>query len=132
MRSVDRWRLCQIVMLSPHGGNENVPRITADDLVLKLDIQIVHLSPSRAAIVLVAKILEAQGVLCRACEADTSNMMALRPDLVAVDRIRLAHSNYMLEASNVVGFTKRSFRNCLEALGMGRSGRHGMLIPAAT
>jgi len=53
--------------------------------------------------VAIAKILETQGGLQHACEAETSMMMAIRPDLVAVDRIPLAKANTTPDVSDIAG-----------------------------
>jgi creatinine amidohydrolase len=91
--SVLRHGFSKIVLLNAHGGNENALRAITDDLTPKLGVPIVQFTYWYAAAVPIAKILETQGGLSHACEAETSMMMAVRPDLVAVDRIPLAKAN---------------------------------------
>jgi creatinine amidohydrolase len=93
VRSVLRHGFRKIVLLNAHGGNENALRSITDDLTPKLGVPIVQLTYWYAAAVAIAKILETQGGLSHACEAETSMMMAVRPELVAEDRIPLAKSN---------------------------------------
>ena len=93
VRSIQRHGFTRIVLLNAHGGNENALRAITDDLTPKLRIPIVQFTYWYAAAVPIAKILEKQGGLTHACEAETSMMMAARPGLVAVDRIPLARSN---------------------------------------
>jgi creatinine amidohydrolase len=93
VRSILRHGFKKIVLLNAHGGNENALRAITDDLTPKLGIPIVQFTYWYAAAVPIAKILETQGGLSHACEAETSMMMAVRPDLVAEDRIPLAKSN---------------------------------------
>jgi creatinine amidohydrolase len=93
LRSVLRHGFRKIVLLNAHGGNENALRSITDDLTPKLGVPIVQLTYWYAAAVAIAKILETQGGLSHACEAETSMMMAVRPELVAEDRIPLAKSN---------------------------------------
>jgi creatinine amidohydrolase len=93
VRSVLRHGFKKIVLLNAHGGNENALRAITDDLTPKLGVPIVQLTYWYAAAVAIAKILETQGGLSHACEAETSMMMAVRPELVAEDRIPLAKSN---------------------------------------
>jgi creatinine amidohydrolase len=93
VRSVLRHGFRKIVLLNAHGGNENALRAITDDLTPKLGVPIVQLTYWYAAAVAIAKILETQGGLSHACEAETSMMMAVRPELVAEDRIPLAKSN---------------------------------------
>jgi creatinine amidohydrolase len=93
VRSVLRHGFSKIVLLNAHGGNENALRSITDDLTPKLGVPIVQFTYWYAAAVAIAKILETQGGLSHACEAETSMMMAVRPELVAEDRIPLAKSN---------------------------------------
>ena len=93
VRSVLRHGFRKIVLLNAHGGNENALRAITDDLTPKLRVPIVQFTYWYAAAVPIAKILETQGGLSHACEAETSMMMAVRPELVAEDRIPLAKSN---------------------------------------
>jgi creatinine amidohydrolase len=103
VRSVARHGFRRIVLLNAHGGNENALRAITDNLTPKLGVPIVQFTYWYAAAVAIAKILETQGGLQHACEAETSMMMAVRPDLVAVDRIPLAKSNTTPDVSDVVG-----------------------------
>jgi creatinine amidohydrolase len=103
IRSILRHGFRRIVLLNAHGGNENALRTIADDLTPKLGVPIVQFTYWYAAAVAIAKILETQGGLQHACEAETAMMMAVRPDLVAEDRIPLAKSNATPDLSDVVG-----------------------------
>ena len=93
VRSVARHGFRRIVLLNAHGGNENALRTITDDLTPKLGLPIVQFTYWYAAAVAIAGILEQQGGLSHACEAETSMMMAVRPELVAVDRIPRARVN---------------------------------------
>jgi creatinine amidohydrolase len=103
VRSVLRHGFRRIVLLNAHGGNENALRTIVDDLTPKLGVPIVQFTYWYAAAVPIAKILETQGGLQHACEAETSMMMAVRPELVATDRIPLARSNTTPDISDVAG-----------------------------
>lgn len=103
VRSVLRHGFRRIVLLNAHGGNENALRTITDDLTPKLGVPIVQFTYWYAGAVPIAKILETQGGLQHACEAETSMMMAVRPDLVATDRIPLAKSNTTPDVSDVAG-----------------------------
>jgi creatinine amidohydrolase len=103
IRSVLRHGFRRIALLNAHGGNDNALRTITDDLAPKLGVPIVQFTYWYAAAVAIAKILETQGGLQHACEAETSMMMAVRPDLVATDRIPLAKSNATPDLSDVVG-----------------------------
>lgn len=103
VRSVIRHGFKRIVLLNAHGGNENALRTITDDLTPRLGVPIVQFTYWYAAAVAIAKILETQGGLQHACEAETSMMMAIRPDLVATDRIPLAKANTTPDTSDVAG-----------------------------
>jgi creatinine amidohydrolase len=93
VRSVLRHGFRRIVLLNAHGGNENALRTITDDLTPKLGVPIVQLTYWYAAAAAIAGVLEHQTGLSHACEAETSMMLAVRPDLVARDRIPLAQAN---------------------------------------
>lgn len=103
VRSVLRHGFKRIVLLNAHGGNENALRTITDDLTPRLRAAIVQFTYWYAAAVPIAKILETQGGLSHACEAETSMMMAVRPDLVALDRIPLAKANTTPTVDDLVG-----------------------------
>lgn len=103
IRSVLRHGFKRIVLLNAHGGNENALRTITDDLTPRLGVPIVQFTYWYAAAVAIAKILETQGGLQHACEAETAMMMAVRPELVATDRIPLAKANTTPDISDVVG-----------------------------
>jgi creatinine amidohydrolase len=103
VRSILRHGFKRIALLNAHGGNENALRTITDDFTPRFRASIVQFTYWYAAAVQIAKILETQGGLQHACEAETSMMMAVRPDLVATDRIPLAKSNTTPDVSDVVG-----------------------------
>ena len=102
-RSVLRHGFKRIVLLNAHGGNENALRTITDDLTPKLGVPIVQFTYWYAAAVAIAKILETQGALMHACEAETSMMLAVRPELVAMDRVGMAKANSTPDVGDVVG-----------------------------
>ena len=102
-RSVLRHGFKRIVLLNAHGGNENALRTITDELTPKLGVPIVQFTYWYAAAVAIAKILETQGALMHACEAETSMMLAVRPELVAMDRVGLAKANSTPDVADVVG-----------------------------
>jgi len=92
-RSLVRHGFRRIVLLNAHGGNENALRNLTDGLTPKLEVPIVQFTYWHAAAPRIAEILETQTALMHACEAETSMMMAARPELVVADRIPLAKAN---------------------------------------
>ncbi|HEX4171486.1 MAG TPA: creatininase family protein [Acetobacteraceae bacterium] len=102
-RSVLRHGFQRIVLLNAHGGNENALRTITDELTPKLGLPIVQFTYWYAAAAAIAKILETQGGLMHACEAETSMMLAVRSELVAMDKVGLARANSTPEIGDVVG-----------------------------
>jgi creatinine amidohydrolase len=103
VKSVVRQGFRRIALLNAHGGNENALRTIVDDLTPKLGVPIIQFTYWYAAAVAIGKILETQGGLQHACEAETAMMKAVRPELVAEDRISLAKSNTTPDLSDLVG-----------------------------
>jgi creatinine amidohydrolase len=102
-RSVLRHGFKRIVLLNAHGGNENALRTITDDLTPRLGVPIVQFTYWYAATAAIAEILETQTALSHACEAETSMMLAVRPELVAMDRVGLAKANSTPDVASVVG-----------------------------
>ncbi|MEO8714387.1 MAG: creatininase family protein [Acetobacteraceae bacterium] len=86
-RSVVRHGFRRIALSNSHGGNVNALRTLTDDLTVKLKVPIVFFTYAEAVQPVIAKLLTTQGGVRHACEAETAIMLALRPDLVATDRI---------------------------------------------
>lgn len=103
IRSVLRAGFRRIALLNGHGGNENGLRVITDELTPKLGVPIVQFTYWYAAAEPIAAILETQKGLLHACEAETAMMMAVRPELVAEDRIAMAKVNYTSEVEDLVG-----------------------------
>lgn len=103
VKSVLRHGFRRIVLLNAHGGNENALRSIADDLTPKYGVPIVQFTYWYAAAEAIGQILDTQRGLQHACEAETAMMMAVRPDLVAEDRIPLAKANTTPDVGDVVG-----------------------------
>ncbi len=103
-RSLVRHGFRRIVLFNAHGGNDNALRTITDELSPRLAVPILQFTYWHAAAEPIARILEEQTALRHACEAETSMMMALRPELVAHDRIGLvAAANRTAEVKELVG-----------------------------
>ena len=92
-RSIKRHGFRRIVLMNGHGGNENALRTITEELTPKLGVPIIQFTYWLAAAPRIAEILETQTALQHACEAETSMMMAVRPELVSNERIALARAN---------------------------------------
>ena len=102
-RSLVRHGFKRIVLLNAHGGNDNALRSLTDELSPKLGVPIVQFTYWDASADVIGAILEKQPQVQHACEAETAMMMAVRPDLVATDRIPLAKANRTPDAPEIVG-----------------------------
>ena len=102
-QSLVRHGFKRIVLLNGHGGNDNALRVACDELSTRLAVPLVQFTYWYAAAEPIARLLETQQELRHACEAETSMMMALRPELVDEDRIKLANVNTTPEVEDIVG-----------------------------
>jgi creatinine amidohydrolase len=87
VRSVARNGLGRILLLNGHGGNMSALNALVGELSVELGLPIAlatYWIPARQAF---AEILEEQPSVAHACEAETSMLLALRPDLVAMAKL---------------------------------------------
>lgn len=89
-RSLVRHGFKRLVLLNGHGGNDNALRCITDDLTPKLGVPIIQFTYWHPSADVIAANLDAQPALLHACEAETAMTMALRPELVAKERIPTA------------------------------------------
>ncbi|NOG73042.1 creatininase family protein [Roseicella sp. DB1501] len=90
-RSAARHGFRRVMLLNGHGGNAEAVMVAASEFTIALGIKVAagtywHMVPE-----VIAPILERQSGLMHACEAETSMMLALRPDSVRLDRLAEAH-----------------------------------------
>lgn len=93
----------RIVLLNGHGGNDNGLRVIADELASILKISVVQFTYWHAAVQPIAALLERQKRLQHACEAETSMLMALRPELVVCDQFAAAEVPCTKHTEELVG-----------------------------
>jgi creatinine amidohydrolase len=102
-KSLVRHGFKRIVLFNSHGGNDNALRTLTDELAPKLGVPITQLTYWLAAADEIGAILDTQPNVGHACEAETAMMMAVRPELVANDRIAMAKANKTPDAEDIVG-----------------------------
>jgi creatinine amidohydrolase len=111
-RSLLRHGFRRILLLNGHGGNEAALTVIVGELTLEFDAPIATVTYWKAAAKAFADILERQKTVRHACEAETSMMLALAPDLVDTGRLSEAKGPSHPEFDQVVGegaFRWRSF-----------------------
>jgi len=101
--SLVRHGFQRIVLLNGHGGNDNGLRVIADELAYILKVSVVQFTYWHAAVQPIAALLERQKRLQHACEAETSMLMALRPELVATDQLAAAEVPCTKHTEELVG-----------------------------
>ena len=81
-RSLVRHGFRQVLLLNGHGGNIAALTVVVNELAVELDAPIATTTYFVLAQPAIAKILETQGAVRHACEAETSMVLALVPELV--------------------------------------------------
>lgn len=89
-RSVARHGFRRIVLVNGHGGNTEAIATAAIELTKALGVPVVGVTYWQANADTFAAILETQANVEHACEAETSMMLALRPDCVRPGNIARA------------------------------------------
>ncbi len=99
-RSVLTAGFRRIVIVNGHGGNMHALAAFTGELTRELSVPIATTTYFMEAAAEQAQILEDQNGVMHACEAETSMMMAIHPELVNASRLEAAHGpNLDLTAS---------------------------------
>jgi creatinine amidohydrolase len=98
-RSLLRHGFRRVLLLNGHGGNVAGLRVVVDEL-RTLDMRLMTATYWTIDPLAIADLLERQSGVQHACEAETSMVMALRPDLVDESRFEEARH---IEAGQVAG-----------------------------
>jgi creatinine amidohydrolase len=91
-RALQRHGFGRVLLLNGHGGNEAGLRVIVDQLSPAFEGLVACASYWHLAALQFAEILERQPGVQHACEAETSMVLALRPELV--DRTRFAEASF--------------------------------------
>lgn len=114
-RSLTRHGFRNILLLNGHGGNIAALTVAVNELAPALDAPIATATYWLLAQQEFAKILERQANVRHACEAETSMVLALRPDLVDMSMAAEAVGPTSPELIDIIGTTAahrwQSFRS---------------------
>jgi creatinine amidohydrolase len=107
-RALERHGFGRILLLNGHGGNEAALHLIVEQLSPHCEAVLATASYWHLARLEFAEILERQSGVQHACEAETSMVLALRPELV--DRARFAEARFEEGKSPATGVYRwRSF-----------------------
>src|SRR5215831_6356891 len=111
----------RIVIVNGHGGNMQALAAFSGELTRELDAPVATTTYFMEGAAEQAKILEDQNGVMHACEAETSMMMAVHPELVNRSRLEAAHGpNFDLTASLIPSL--KTFRTFAELTSSGVAG----------
>jgi creatinine amidohydrolase len=91
-RSLQRQGFARVLLLNGHGGNEAALRVVVEELTGELGLALATATYWQLAAEPFRAILERQSGVRHACEAETSMVLALRPELVDAGRFEEART----------------------------------------
>ncbi len=111
VESAMRHGFDKVVISNSHGGNHIASQAAAEALAMSLGVTVVATTYLREAADAVEPLLEDQDGVQHACEAETSMMMALEPDLVDTSALAslASDSSRSLSGPGRASFRWRSF-----------------------
>jgi creatinine amidohydrolase len=105
---LERHGFKRVLLLNGHGGNDFALKVVVEQLAHELTLTLATATYWHLAVDALAKILERQDNVRHACEAETSMVLALRPELV--DSLRFEEARTAEERGGPAGaFRWRSF-----------------------
>lgn len=111
LRSIKRAGFHKTVIVNGHGGNIAALQALTTDLTLESEMALGVTTFFALATDAFAQTLDDQKAVHHACEAETSMMMALRPDLVLMERLSEAHGPYNADGSSPLNRPLNSWRS---------------------
>ena len=106
-RSLQRHGFGRILLLNGHGGNEAALHVIVEQLTPTSEAVLATVNYWHLAALEFAEILERQSGVRHACEAETSMVLALRPELV--DPARFAEASFEESGPAGAAYRWRSF-----------------------
>ncbi|MBX9619636.1 MAG: creatininase family protein [Hyphomicrobiales bacterium] len=130
LASIKRAGFKQTIIVNGHGGNIAALQALTTDLTRELDIALGVTTYFTLATESFAATLEDQKAVHHACEAETSMMMAIRPDLVLNDRLNEAHGPFALDGTSPLNRPLNHWRSFKEITDSGVIGDARRATPA--
>lgn len=110
VRSLLQHGFKRIFILNGHGGNTTALENIVGELTIEHQVPLACGTYWDMAEAAIGKILEKQKRLMHACEAETSMMLALTPELIDRDELSQMHGPYIPGGSGIEGANKAAYR----------------------
>jgi creatinine amidohydrolase len=101
--SLTRQGFRRLALINGHGGNIAALEVVAGQLATRYRVPIITATYWRLATHEFSQILEQQTTVRHACEAETSMVMRLAPQLVDVDKLSIAHGRSEADPQDLLG-----------------------------
>jgi len=118
-RSIEAAGFTRLVVVNGHGGNMTALNAMSAELSEALGMRIAITTYFQLAEAAIASVLEDQPGVLHAGEAETSMILAIRPDLVRQDHIAEAHGPSAPRAGAVLGAAFHEWRSFREITATG-------------
>ena len=130
LTSIKRAGFKRTIIVNGHGGNIAALQALTTDLTRELDVALGVTTYFTLATESFAATLEDQKAVHHACEAETSMMMALRPDLILHDRLNDAHGPFALDGTSPLNRPLNHWRSFRDITNSGVIGDARRATPA--
>jgi len=110
VRSLIRHGFKKIYILNGHGGNTAPLDVIVTELTVEFKIPLAYSTYWTVAEKTIAKLLDRQKALLHACEAETSMIMALHPELVDTEMLSQVQGVYIPGQNSIEGVNPGVYR----------------------
>jgi creatinine amidohydrolase len=110
VRSLTQHGFKRIFILNGHGGNTTPLDVIVTELTIEFKIPLAYATYWGIGEKRIAALLDRQKALLHACEAETSMIMALAPELVDSDSLSQMHGPYIPGGSSIAGVNPAAVR----------------------
>jgi creatinine amidohydrolase len=110
VRSLTQHGFRRIFILNGHGGNTAPLEVIVTELTIEFKIPLAYATYWGIGKDAIAKLLDRQTALLHACEAETSMMLALTPELIDRDTLSQMHGPMVGGAAGIDGMNPAAYR----------------------